>query len=795
MISTQNVNGFSQAITPVSRSITGMHRAPQASSILAPLAHDVLFGRRKERGFQRVEPHRPPGAARNAAEADQQINAFEQIQRQVIPTIVFTPFQRQSMRELALGNSVLVTAPTSSGKTMIAKFAIEKALNPTLNLSRPATPPGSGESRQVFYTTPRKALSNEKFLDFQKLYGKDNVGLMTGDITVNPEAPVVIMTTEVLRNIQYQEPERLKTVGTVVFDECHFINDNERGPVWEESLINMPKTVQQIHLSATVGNAQEYADWINAVSGPVAPKTVLVSSDKRPIPTRYRFYDPNTGTIHPVFEHDDPSYNPTKRFLRTFAKPTYIPLDVPLLVDDLSHAQNEIFPAIQVVYSKRKGSEYFQNLLDAPTLVNQKEAAAIQTHISQANASAPGVNNGTIRGFSKGIGLHHAGMSYNERAAIESAMDDGLIKYTIATETLGAGINKPIKSIVFTNYEKFDGERTRPLTPSEFHQFVGRAGRLGKDTEGFVVLVPPSFKNDNSPEHLGHWLVSTIRKPPEPLISKFKPTISMTLQLARRYSPEKSKEMLKQSFAVHQQQLRGRGAKQAAVKGFERTYDAAYRVSQQLGLITPQGNLTELGYDVALVPDQQVLAVSTLFPKFQKQLMKLSPAELAGFVSALMNEDGFLTEPPDEASETFKQIAGEFVPLYIGKKHRAHDLGVNSQTDINFTFMPHITKWMNSPNAEKVAIEVTQRYRESKRLDISTALNQPGSVAMQNHWFNTWRQVEGSHLYVGHFMNVARRTANLLSHLKVWQTLPEELRLKLAIAEAQIKQPPMSIDI
>ena len=436
-------------------------------------------------------------------------------------------FQKDACNYIDEGKSVVVCAPTGAGKTVIAEHAIHRALE---------------NGTRVFYTTPLKALSNQKFYDFASKFGQDKVGLLTGDTSINRNAQIVVMTTEVFRNMLYGTnfgavADNMKDVKYVVLDEVHYMNDEQRGTVWEESIIYCPTNVQIIALSATVANADELTDWINTVHS----KTELVNTDFRPVPLKFYYFDSSQPyKLLPLLTPSGALNNKIKPEKKKFAhgkmkQKTY----VKEVVRNLQ--QNDMLPAIYFTFSRRKCDEQMEKCAGLE-LVTNAERAQIRQFIDEYIAENPYLyNNKHIEYLLCGVASHHAGLLPSWKLLVEKLFQKGLIKVVFATETLAAGINMPARSTVISSTSKRTDSGHRMLTASEFLQMSGRAGRRGMDEVGYVTIVGSPFQ---TPEEVAELVLSDAN----PLESRFSPSYSMVLNLLQRFSLDEAKELILKSF-------------------------------------------------------------------------------------------------------------------------------------------------------------------------------------------------------------------------------------------------------
>ncbi len=438
-------------------------------------------------------------------------------------------FQQEAVNFIDEGKSVVVCAPTGAGKTVIAEHAIIKAIQ---------------DNKRIFYTTPLKALSNQKFNDFSKKYREERVGLLTGDISINRMAQIVVMTTEVYRNMLYgtslgKLEENLNNVQYVVLDEVHYMNEERRGTVWEESIIYSPNNIQLIALSATIANADELTNWINTVHGP----TRLVNTDFRPVPLRHYYFSVTQGNkkILPLFspggklnskiKASNAHVKRGKRVHRTEVAQN--------LVSSLS--DKNMLPAIYFTFS-RKGCDENMEACSKLRLLNKFEEKRLMQIIDEYILDNPYIAKSKyLEYLYSGVASHHAGMLPAWKVLVEKLFQQGLIKVVFATETLAAGINMPARSTIISSISKRSDDGHRLLTASEFLQMSGRAGRRGMDEEGFVTVVGSAHE---TAEEVAELASSTSN----PLESRFTPGYSMVLNLLQRFNMDETRELILKSF-------------------------------------------------------------------------------------------------------------------------------------------------------------------------------------------------------------------------------------------------------
>jgi superfamily II RNA helicase len=443
-------------------------------------------------------------------------------------------FQIQAIEALNQDKSAIVCAPTGSGKTLIGEYAIYRALS---------------RGKRVFYTTPLKALSNQKLRDFREKFGDDKVGLLTGDVAIERDAPILVMTTEIFRNMLYGTPigevgTSVQDVETVVLDECHYMNDRQRGTVWEEAIVYAPPAMQLVGLSATVANSGQLADWIATVHGP----TELIYSDFRPVPLEFN-YCSGRG-LFPLLNKSGTQINPKIRgqklnkgkYTKTKKPPRPRPLAVSFVVSKL--AERDMLPAIYFIFSRRGCDKAVAEMGDF-SLLSPEQTDRVAQIVDAFVAENPGaIRANQLEPLYRGIAAHHAGVLPAWKSLVESLFQLGLIKVVFATETLAAGINMPARSTVIAGLSKRTDSGHRLLTASEFLQMAGRAGRRGMDDRGYVVALESPFEGAKEAAHL-----ATIGA--DPLVSQFTPTYGMVLNLLQTHSIEQAKDLVERSFGQY----------------------------------------------------------------------------------------------------------------------------------------------------------------------------------------------------------------------------------------------------
>ncbi|MCZ6786928.1 MAG: DEAD/DEAH box helicase [Planctomycetota bacterium] len=417
------------------------------------------------------------------------------------------PFQKQAIDAVDGGRSVIVAAPTGAGKTLVADYAIEHAFM---------------EGRRIVYTAPVKALSNQKFRDFRGLHG-DDVGIMTGDVTINPEAPLLIMTTEVFRNTIFESPKRLEEVSFVIFDEVHYIDDKERGTVWEESILYAPSHIRIIALSATIPNIEQLAGWIRKTRG---CEIDVVLEKERPVPLHHYLYLRDAGPKELRQLKGVLSKAPNKRRFRGGNYPRH-PIEYV--------CREGWLPALYFAFSRRACERLCERESRRDLLEPHERRDVLKTFDDLAERYEVDGQPGTRRLrhlASRGVLYHHAGILPIHKEIVERLFTTGAVKLLFTTETFALGVNMPAKCVIFDALEKFDGIDFRYMKTRDYLQMAGRAGRQGIDEEGLVLS--RIFLDEINYAALKRLLEDE----PEPVVSRFNLSYSTILNLYRRLGSE-----------------------------------------------------------------------------------------------------------------------------------------------------------------------------------------------------------------------------------------------------------------
>jgi superfamily II RNA helicase len=536
-------------------------------------------------GTEQAPPQPPPAAPPPANPAVPTFKGFR-----------LSLFQHQAVEALRAGANVLVSAPTGAGKTLVAEYAIDDAVR---------------RGKRCIYTAPIKALSNQKYRDFRDDPAVD-VGLMTGDVTIRPHAQVLIMTTEILRNSIFENPQSLDDVEFVIFDEVHYMDDVERGTVWEESLIFAPRAVRFVCLSATIQNLDELGAWIRELRD---HDLVVVHSDKRPVPLRHRFFLPGLGQFdghrlewarrqaEPEVRRPRRGRGPQDWRERRDESRRRESSSFMELLDQVQVDRN--LPALVFCFS-RKDCERLALLNQKRNLLEPEEAMAMRALQEQLIESFQ-LGRGELQGeifqlAARGLGYHHAGMLPVHKEVVERLFTSGLLKLLFTTETFALGINMPARTAIFFGLKKFDGVTFDYLRTRDYLQMAGRAGRQGIDTEGLVISrLDPRDLTEAPLERL-------LSGRPEPVESRFRLSYSSILHLVDRIGRERLFEAWEKSFNSWQHRGSNRKARDLNRQEQRRLVEAHLELLSELGYledddtISPKGRIARLlvGYELQI---------------------------------------------------------------------------------------------------------------------------------------------------------------------------------------------------
>ncbi|MBU1106996.1 MAG: DEAD/DEAH box helicase [Candidatus Riflebacteria bacterium] len=442
---------------------------------------------------------------------------------------VLDEFQIQSITEIENGHSLVLSAPTGSGKTLVAEYLIEKVLK---------------TDQRIIYTSPIKALSNQKYRDFSRLYG-DKVGILTGDVVVNRDAQALIVTTEVYRNMAIEDPEAIADVAYVIFDEIHFLGDIERGTVWEESIIFSPKTVRFLALSATIPNCDELARWIESV---IDHQVKVISHNQRAVPLSFLFsYNKQLLTFKDLRSKlrgkSALTEGPRDRFAKKEGDFRHFDTIKQLRIQDR-------LPLLYFVFSRALADKLAMDTARKMDFTTQQEKEHIEEMVDNCIEKYQLHNLETAQNLREelihGVGRHHAGLLPQLKELVEVLFAERILKVLFVTETFAVGVNMPARSVAYDALKKYDGRSFRPMQSLEFTQISGRAGRRGIDKTGWVVV--PHLPRDLSLEELQNLVYGDI----EPLLSQFDLSFNSVLNLYSGHKSEEVRMILKRNFAQFQ---------------------------------------------------------------------------------------------------------------------------------------------------------------------------------------------------------------------------------------------------
>jgi superfamily II RNA helicase len=573
-----------------------------------------------------------------------------------------SPFQREAIGALRSGHNVLVSAPTGAGKTLVAEYAIVDAVK---------------RGRRCIFTAPIKALSNQKYRDFRDDPDID-VGLMTGDVTIHPGAQVLIMTTEILRNAIFDSPETLHDVEYVIFDEVHFMDDLERGTVWEESLIFAPQSIRFICLSATIQNLDELGEWLGEIRH---DEVVTVRTDHRPVPLHFRLHTDRSGSFEPSdlrrVRREEAAQGGGQERRRSSRRgrrgrgprgedPTRSPRLRPV-IDQLF--ERGLMPALMFCFSRKATEQLARRAAELDFLDpdERRRMGALQDELIELFQLGEGMRRGEIFQMAmRGVGYHHAGMLPTHKEVVERFFTSGLIKFLVTTETFAVGINMPARTVIFHSLRKFDGVSFDYMRTRDFLQMAGRAGRQGIDAEGLVyTLLSPK---DLQEAPIGRLLSGE----PESVESRFSLAYSSLLHLAQRLGRERVHEAWEKSFDRFQHRDAARKQRDRNSRRQRRLIDAHLDYLEDLGYLSgdellPRGRLAQSinGYE---------LQVTELL--FRGVLEDRTAEELCVVFTGLIHEERRTFEPVRVPRRLHGELRGEVDGVVRDLVRRAlrHDL-------------------------------------------------------------------------------------------------------------------------
>uniref|UniRef100_A0A914QYL2 Uncharacterized protein n=1 Tax=Panagrolaimus davidi TaxID=227884 RepID=A0A914QYL2_9BILA len=620
---------------------------------------------------------------------------------------VLDVFQKKAISCIEANQSVLVAAHTSAGKTVVAEYAIALALK---------------KKMRIIYTSPIKALSNQKFRDFQNEFG--DVGLMTGDVTIKPDASCIVMTTEVLRSMLYRGSEIMLETGWIIFDEVHYMRDKDRGFVWEESITLLNDRIKCVFLSATLPNYNEFASWFCVLHN--QPCNV-VCTDYRPTPLRHFVHPVGSDGIYEVVGNDgvfckNKFDDAMKCFSDSIVTPTpkKLKLNSVLSVLKTVHEKN-LMPCIVFSFSRKECEDYANSMttFDFVPDENIKQnidnifLEAVKT-LSETDRNLPQVK-GILPCLLRGIGVHHSGLLPVLKEVTEILFSQGYIKVLFATETFAIGLNMPARTVVFTSCRKFDGTEYRSISSGEYIQMSGRAGRRGKDKNGIVILLCDEIFNSETAKNL-------INGGADPLNSQFRLTYNMILNLLRADGTDPS-SMLKKSFLYFQKeftlsgmyQLQGNTklADESVIDRYQillNELEGRQRVLQQLQFCSKEGFLMPKGkFACVISATDELLLTEIIFDNFFRGLdVAKSAALLSCFVCHETNEYEY-SEIPEMFIECYQKLQEKAKKIVEASK----EYSIEIDMDVN-SFQPHMMKvvysWIQGESFGEICSENSQIF-------------------------------------------------------------------------------------
>jgi len=575
-------------------------------------------------------------------------------------------FQQEAIGHIENGHSVMVSAPTGSGKTAIAEHVITDCL---------------AKGKNAIYTAPIKALSNQKFRDFKEIYG-DKIGILTGDVTINPTAPILIMTTEIFRNKVLEEESGLENYSWIIFDEIHYLDDYERGTVWEESLIFLPGHMKMLALSATIPNIDEFAGWIQAVhKKPVK----IVTEDTRPVPLHF-FYQCQGKIADSLNEIKKIGYRPEILRARKHHSSFHLkPNKVTSLIGHLF--QNDRLPCIYFSFS-RKRCEYLAREMTGFNFLSADDARKIKGLYDELaeKFALTGEKSAALLAplIEKGIAYHHAGMLPTLKEAVERLFTSRLIKVIFTTETFSLGINMPARTVAFDELRKYYGRYFGTLKSRDFYQMAGRSGRRGIDKEGFV------YSRVNPHRTSFHDLYRIIYGRPEKVHSRFNTSYATTLNLYQKYG-EKLYDIYPSSFHYYQEKERFRDK---ALKHLH----SKVKILKEFGHIKDDA-LTEKGYFASKIYGYELPLAQMHEGGF---LEYLSEVELAILCLAMVFEPRKGAVKP-RLNKRIKSIRNETERILRHIQAREKNLRIVPLSKNYFYHLTHVLEaWMQKEPFDKI---------------------------------------------------------------------------------------------
>ncbi|MFC1666474.1 DEAD/DEAH box helicase [Candidatus Omnitrophota bacterium] len=619
--------------------------------------------------------------------------------------MIYDSFQQKAIDYIKDGYSVIVSAPTGAGKTVIAEYIIMDCLK---------------KGERVIYTAPIKALSNQKFRDFHENF-PEKIGILTGDVSINPSAPVLIMTTEIFRNKVLEEKSNLDNYSWIIFDEVHYLDDYERGTVWEESLIFLPNHMRMLALSATIPNIDEIASWLSSIH---KKPLKIVKETNRPVPLHF-FYQTQGEILDNLHRVNSVAYKTQRSYRhhgRRFSKHGLLKPNRPsALIKHLS--ENDKLPCIYFVFG-RKRCQYLAEEVMRFDFINQEEKRMILTLYNKLCVRFDIENDKSAQlllpFIEKGIAYHHAGMLPTLKEVVERLFTSRLIKVIFTTETFALGINMPARTVIFDELRKFYGKSFGVLKTRDFYQMAGRAGRRGIDKEGFVYSrVNPHWTSFQE-------LHKIIYGTPEKVRSRFNASYATILNLYERYG-EKLYEIYPFSFHYHQ-------AKKQFRKKATDLLRSKVKILKELGYIK-KNQLTEKGNFAGKIYGYE-LSLSEVYEK--GILEKLSELELGILCTALVFEPRKRSILP-ELSKNVRSLRNttDNVIDRIQRLEKKFDIRPLSKA-YYFHLSPCIEAWMKKEDFDRILRysdadegEIIRYFRMAVQI-LREVLDAPTSLEFKN---------------------------------------------------------------
>lgn len=534
--------------------------------------------------------------------------------------LLLDEFQREALWHIQKNTSLLISAPTGTGKTLIADYLIDLSLK---------------ANKRVIYTAPIKALVNQKYQDFIAKFGRHNIGMATGDLSINLSSPALVVTTEIFRNMLLRQDNRLANLNWVIFDEIHYLNHQQRGTVWEESILLKPPGINILGLSATVPNIEQIAQWIRHIQGePIE----VITLEERAVPLSHYYFNQACEAINQdqileslantaLADRDEYDFKAGALSVQDLSLPSSVRYQDPSrFVDVVKYLKrNRLFPALYFVFSRRGCEEKAKEIGARYDFLRFHDKQQVNYNVNQYLGKY-GIRKGEIPQFDKffnllnrGIGIHHAGLLPVVKQITEQLLDEGLIRILFATETFAVGVNMPVRTVCFDQLKKYDGNKIRYLTQQEYFQMAGRAGRRGRDKQG-IVLSQVNFSRLLK-EPLPTWSEGQL----EPITSKFSLSYNMVLNLLANFPVKEIPSLLQRTFLAytHPEKL----------EDLLTEFDHKREILFSLDYLDESNWLTDKGETGRHIYVEELFVTELIFGD---HLTKLKPRQLAGLASTLV---------------------------------------------------------------------------------------------------------------------------------------------------------------